>query len=225
MRILIYLLSLSSQEDENTVSTTQSPDLLENCNGWHTHIGNGICDQSLNSEQCLFDGGDCCQDVSSETCTSAALEAIAPKEAVDPEPDCQCGRILQQSSNIDNKIIGGSPARKESIPWQVGIASSLNQNPICGGTVIGPKTVLSAAHCFYGYANPIDYVIFVGVTDANDLEQRLKGTFYIETLKIHPLYDPDEQMFDFAILTLTQPIHFSEKGPFINHVFSLGVQK
>ena len=37
-------------------------------------------------------------------------------------------------------------AQVNSIPWQVGI-KIFNTFPFCGGTIIGPSTILTAAHC------------------------------------------------------------------------------
>ena len=76
---------------------------------------------------------------------------------------------------ISNKIVGGNDARKNSIPWQVGIYQGINSDPFCGGTVIGPQTILSAAHCFYDNPDPTKYKIFVGVTDHRNKEEKLKG--------------------------------------------------
>ena len=45
------------------------------------------------------------------------------------------------------RIVGGSVARPEEFPWQVSFRTNPFRN-ICGGTLIGKKWVLTAAHCF-----------------------------------------------------------------------------
>ena len=75
---------------------------------------------------------------------------------------CQCGLTIKEPKNsassklsnggnknrgsISNKIFGGQEAEVNSIPWQVGI-KVYGQFPFCGGTIIGPTTILTAAHC------------------------------------------------------------------------------
>lgn len=50
-------------------------------------------------------------------------------------------------------IVGGAPASFAAWPWSVGILSAYMSNryeaQFCGGTLIAPNTVLTAAHCLY----------------------------------------------------------------------------
>ena len=72
------------------------------------------------------------------------------------EQECHCGILLSESkirnSNSrdifkDTKVIGGINADKNSIPWQIGITDGLRIHPFCGGSIVGPKTIITAAHC------------------------------------------------------------------------------
>jgi trypsin len=54
------------------------------------------------------------------------------------------------------RIVGGSPTTIEEWPWQVAIAADPDsfagngfQRQFCGGSLVAPNIVLSAAHCFH----------------------------------------------------------------------------
>ena len=58
-------------------------------------------------------------------------------------------------------VIGGTDAQVHEIPWQVGIQVEFywgTHFPFCGGTIIGPSTILTAAHCLTdNSSNVLDY--------------------------------------------------------------------
>ena len=71
-------------------------------------------------------------------------------------PDC--GVVV-----ANGRIVGGQEVSPYSIPWQVAIVGPGNYRPLCGGTLISSKHVLSAAHCFdktqRGYINKFEVIV------------------------------------------------------------------
>lgn len=53
---------------------------------------------------------------------------------------------LSHVGEIEGKIVGGVITTIERNPWQVALLSYGSQ--VCGGSIIGDRWVLSAAHCF-----------------------------------------------------------------------------
>ena len=71
----------------------------------------------------------------------------------------------------ENRIVGGSDTAIADVPWQVGVKYSGSTSHFCGGTLVAPNMVVSAAHCFFddpafqaGYHNKfapsMQYAIF-----------------------------------------------------------------
>lgn len=55
-------------------------------------------------------------------------------------------RSFLPEQEMEVRIIGGQEAWAHSWPWQVSLQFATM--PACGGAIIGPLWVVSAAHCF-----------------------------------------------------------------------------
>ena len=65
---------------------------------------------------------------------------------------CECGIANTKNEDVGEnivtqKIINGVEAKPNEFPWQVALVRSGLHNPICGGTIISEKHILTAAHC------------------------------------------------------------------------------
>ena len=45
------------------------------------------------------------------------------------------------------RIVGGEEADPYSIPWQVALVPRKEITPFCGGTIVTPYHIMTAAHC------------------------------------------------------------------------------
>ncbi len=72
------------------------------------------------------------------------------------------------TSDDNFRIIGGDVAPPHSVPWQVeifwksdvpGVGASAQINHQCGGALIAPGWVLTAAHCFLDQSDPPTYSV------------------------------------------------------------------
>ena len=71
-----------------------------------------------------------------------------------------------------SRIVGGERAKPAEFPWQVGIiyTTSYGRSGIfCGGSLIDPKWVVSAAHCFQRRVS-YDISVLLGEFDVNNQE-------------------------------------------------------
>merc|ERR1711860_17109 len=108
--------------------------------------------------------------------------------------------------NVDGfRIVGGSVAKPGSWPWQANIRY-LGRH-LCGGTLIHPKWVVTAAHCIVGY-NERSYAVMMGKHEKNGVEpteQKLE----VERIYIHPSYNrPDN---DIALMRLRKPTKLNDR--------------
>lgn len=110
------------------------------------------------------------------------------------------------------KIVGGRLINITEAPYQVSL--QIGNFHMCGGSIIGPKIVLSAAHCMinctlheYWYCNSRLLSVRAG-SKYND-----RGGIKVVVVKIvdHPFYRPKTENFDFSLLFLEHSLPFSDE--------------
>ncbi|WP_407541278.1 serine protease [Deinococcus radiomollis] len=100
-------------------------------------------------------------------------------------------------------IINGTPASATTAPFQARLDIAGTTNPadgsICGGSVIAPRWILTAAHCFSTGTLPSQVKVRAGVTD-------LTGTgdvpVDVEQIIVHENYNSTTTDNDIALLKL-----------------------
>jgi len=139
--------------------------------------------------------------------TTALVESCGPSS---PPPKKEvvsftCG------SDASNRIVGGQEADQHSIPWQVAIVSTWSEyKPFCGGTIISPYHILTAAHCTWVpniWVAVGEHAInnFINETHSEDNARLHK----VQCIENHPTYDRRPLDNDFAVITLEDPLDLS----------------
>jgi len=104
---------------------------------------------------------------------------------------------------IDPRIIGGKTVRIQDHPWQVALieGGTVLRYQFCGGSLIAPNVVITAAHCIDNSivnGDAANVEIVAGTALYPERGERLK----VQAIYVHPQWDSNSQDYDFAILKL-----------------------
>ncbi|XP_030007036.1 transmembrane protease serine 4a isoform X1 [Sphaeramia orbicularis] len=109
-----------------------------------------------------------------------------------------CGSVGSQ-----DRIVGGTDAFIEDWPWQVSLQQSGHHT--CGGSLVSPQWVVTAAHCFAGSKKELSrWRVVSGRTFMGTL-----GGSYVDKIIMNGDYNPARNDYDIALIRLYSPITVS----------------
>ncbi|GAA2487869.1 serine protease [Streptomyces gobitricini] len=137
------------------------------------------------------------------TAAVAALVATAVLPLSTPAP-----------AAADSVVVGGEPVRASDSPWAVALSSrdrfgGTRAGQFCGGVVVAPTKVVTAAHCLgptvlgTDARELSDLKVIAGRTELRDAGGR---EIPVTGAWISPQYDADTQSGDLAVLTLASAL-------------------
>ncbi|XP_052794352.1 chymotrypsinogen A-like isoform X2 [Mya arenaria] len=138
-------------------------------------------------------------------CCLSAPSTLHP-EPPSPNNDT-CGLITRvPDRNPFARIVGGNEAVEGEWPWQVAFLDAAGDY-FCGGTLITPEFVLTAAHCFVRHSEVGTRVVLgehhLMHNTGNEVIRNIK------TIVKHSKYVPTSHMDDVAFVQLDSPVDVS----------------
>ncbi|XP_068165602.1 coagulation factor VIIi [Antennarius striatus] len=119
-----------------------------------------------------------------------------------------CGKVapeetgMNQSMSGQTRLVGASHCPEGECPWQVLV--QLHGQSHCGGVLISPEWVVTAAHCVHGQQAQ-DLTVVAGEYNL-DVEEGTEQRILVSSLTAHEGYIPETGDSDVALLHLSRPI-------------------
>ncbi|XP_058526707.1 plasminogen isoform X3 [Ochotona princeps] len=109
----------------------------------------------------------------------------------------ECGKPKVEPKKCSQRVVGGCVSYPHSWPWQISLRTRFGQH-FCGGTLIDPQWVVTAAHCLERSNVASSYRVILGAHQEKNLEPHVQdiivGKIFLEPSRS-----------DIALLKLSSP--------------------
>jgi secreted trypsin-like serine protease len=151
--------------------------------------------------------------------TAAITAALAHPAFSAEQPVRKALDLLKPSVNV--RVVGGAAAIQGAWPWQVLVVVPTEGKQVsqCGGSVIAPRWILTAAHCFQTVDASRSVVVAEQQSSAvtralGDLDT--KSIHRDVRVVVHPQYKPQSSENDIALLRLNESVRSRAVMPLLS---------
>ncbi|XP_066567430.1 transmembrane protease serine 3 isoform X2 [Amia ocellicauda] len=142
------------------------------------------------------------------------FSAVAPKngtasgisDLLTDKPSCTSGSVIALSCSecgltlgLEDRIVGGTDTTVEHWPWQVSL--KINGQHTCGGSLVTPRWLVTAAHCVASTGNEVDqWTVQTAQTSLSSSGEP------VDKVIINGQYSSENNDYDIAMMRLVTPI-------------------
>jgi len=148
------------------------------------------------------------RDICPKTCQACARATLPPLTArpinIPPPLPLVCGHRPPKI----HRVIAGSDALPHSWPWQVVVLSG--GRPMCGGSIISAKTIITAAHCVDKLKDSPNFFSVIAGAQNISHSEATAVEYKVKRIIVHPGWSRQTLNNDIAMLVLQTPIMFNK---------------
>ncbi|PIO30182.1 hypothetical protein AB205_0139380, partial [Aquarana catesbeiana] len=119
--------------------------------------------------------------------------------------DSVCGSPL-----VSSRIVGGTDSLDGEWPWQVALMDNeAGAEYICGGSLISPEWVMTAAHCIHHPIQLSNYKVYLGMHQLDVISSHTVVT-NVSNIIVNSNFANEGGPGDIALLQLATPVTYSQ---------------
>jgi len=123
---------------------------------------------------------------------------------------------IQTTENMEGRIVGGVEAKKHEFPWVVRLQYKSTGGLLCGGSIISPRSILTAAHCLRNPASDLlNLEVLAGAHDMNNSTGEPRQVRALKNITCHRGYNGNNMQNDVCILSLTSDLQMTQWVSFV----------
>ncbi|XP_053241219.1 transmembrane protease serine 3 [Podarcis raffonei] len=138
----------------------------------------------------------------------SADQLTSPQNTTSLREECASGYVIilkclacGARSRYAPRIVGGNASMPQQWPWQASL--QFQGYHLCGGSIITPWWIVTAAHCVYDLYFPRAWSVYAGFVI---LEEGPANPYLVDKIIYHKNYKPKTMKNDIALIRLAKPL-------------------